>query len=621
MIRNVVMLAALAASAVAGPCKIGGAHTLLPSSSETAMVITSQATGVPTTIPTDLPTTTTSVDDIIITNAMANGRFSNGIDGFIAEGEANHQQGGCYKDDGSPDNGCASLKAVGDPKKRFLGSLAGISQLLESLQPSNTVLYTVQFYYAVITAGGAQTCTISASLGNRQFYSMDVFSTGLSISWNRVLTSVVADSRNANFGISMTCTGNGQALIYIDSVFLSNQVTPQNIDQFKLDFDASSPEPQPSSEISSTSTVLTTSSEEPRSSSTWLPKPDTSSEDSEHSTPTPIGTKSWLPGPDTPSGTPVRTPSSWLPGPDTTNQASTPVRTPSSWLPTADDTSIHSTPSQTPTSLLPQPDTTSEASTPSLLSTRKEDLTTTSSTTSQSETPTEACKYTHGEQCEFDRFNYPQDALCSYGAYFNGPTWTESRTDYPHQDNAYQCIAICKGMENCQSVGYWQLENRCLFTNDRIKESDFTIFNTPGGSWQHSYWVDKRCYKCPDCIAASVPNTPPERCSYTPGDACTRKDAPQGIVCGLNAYMAGGYWTGDQWIDQYPRQDSAGACAAICEAITDCKGSAYKDGRCRFSAFKLSTTDGPIPLDTTKDASMNWPWDDPSCYTCPGCTE
>ncbi|CEI67645.1 hypothetical protein FVEN_g5727 [Fusarium venenatum] len=605
MIRNALMLAALAVSAVAGPCKPG--HT------SSDLVSTKTAS-------TDLPTTTTSLGDIIITNSLANGRFANGIDGFDSEGEANHQQGGCFKDDGSPDNGCASLKAVGDSKKRFLGSFAGISQLLESLQPSNTVLYTVQFYYAVITVGGAQTCTVSASLSNRQFYSMGLFSTGLSISWNRVLTSVVADSRNANFGISMTCTGNGQALIYIDSVFVSNQVTPQNIDQFKLDFDASSPGPQPSSEITSTSTVLTKSSEGPGSSSTWLPKPDTSSEESEHSTPTPIGTKSWLPGPNTSSGTPLRTPSSWLPGLDTTSEASTPVRTPSPWLPTA-DTSTFSTPSHTPTSLFPQPDTTSEISTPSLTTTTKEALTTTSHTTSESETPTEVCKYTHGEECEFDRFNYPQDALCAYGAYFTGPTWTESRTNYPHQDNAYQCIAICKSIENCQSVGYWQLENRCIFTNVRIKESDFTNFNTPGGSWQHSYWVDKRCYKCPDCIAASVPNTPPERCSYKPGDACSRKDAPQGTVCGLNAYMGGGYWTGDQWIDQYPRQDSAGACAAICEAIRDCKGSAYKDGRCRFSAFKLSTTDGPIPLDTTRDASMNWPWDDPSCYTCPGCTE
>ncbi|KAJ4246352.1 hypothetical protein NW762_013703 [Fusarium torreyae] len=542
--------------------------------------ITSQTTDAPSTTPPDLPTTTTSEDDIIITNRIANGRFAmadpnspSGLEGYDSEGEVRHQLGGCFKDDNSADDGCVALEAVGDSPKRFIGSFAGISQLLGFLQPSTTVLYTVQFYYAVITGGGFQTCTVSAYLGNRQFYSMSLFSIGQSVSWNRVLTSVIADSRSANFGISMTCMGDGQAMIYVDSVFVSNQVTPRNIDEFQLDFGATPPESQAPSKISSTSRPTSDS---------WLPEPDTSSGTWEHSTPTPVGTKSWLPQPDTSElSTPSRTPTSWLPLPDTHSETSTPIPTP----------------------------------------TREEDPTTTSHTTSESETPTELCKYTHGEECEFDRFNYPQDALCAYGAYFTGPTWTESRTNYPHQDNPYQCIAICHGMENCESVGYWQLENRCIFTNVRIKQSDFIIYDTQGGSWQHSYWVDKRCWKCPDCIEASVPNTPPERCSYKEGDACSRNDVPESAICNFEAFMGGGYWTGDQWIEQYPRQDSAGACAAICQAIRDCKGSAYKDGRCRFSAFKLSTTDGPIPLDTTRDPSMNWPWDDPSCFTCPGCTE
>ncbi|PTD08590.1 hypothetical protein FCULG_00011212 [Fusarium culmorum] len=497
MIRNALVLVALAASAVAGPCKPG---------------YTSQTTDVATSTPHNLPTTTTSLGDIIITNSIANGRFANGIDGFDSEGEANHQQGGCFKDDGSPDNGCASLKAVGDSKKRFLGSFAGISQFLESLQPSTTVLYTVQFYYAVVTGGGFQMCTVSASLGNKQFYSMGLFSVGNSISWNRVLTSVTADSRNANFGISMICAGNGQALIYIDSVFVSNQVTPKNIDQFQLDFDASSSGPQSSS---STSTVSTGSL------STWLPEPDTSSEDLEHPTPTPIGTKSWLPGPDTSTGTPLRTPSSWLPGVDTTRAASTPAQTPSPWLPTV-DTSKLSTPSGTPTSLLPQPDTTSETSTSTFTPTAKEDLTTTSVTTSKAEMPTGVCKYTHGEECEFDRFNYPRTpyvltVLTSLAQHGQSPVPTIPIKTMP-----------INGMENCQSVGYSQRENRCIFTSVRIKESDFINYTSQSQSWKHSYWVDKRCYKCPDCIAASVPNTPPERCSYTEGDACSRKDAQRG---------------------------------------------------------------------------------------------
>ncbi|RBR25043.1 uncharacterized protein FIESC28_02167 [Fusarium coffeatum] len=136
MICNAFILAALAGSALAGPCKpghtssnhlstktvSGDTYTLALPSSETSIDIASQAT--------DVPTTTNSLEGIIITNAVANGRLTNGIEGFDSEGEASHQKGGCFKDDGSPDDGCASLKAVGDSQKRFLGSFAGILQLL-----------------------------------------------------------------------------------------------------------------------------------------------------------------------------------------------------------------------------------------------------------------------------------------------------------------------------------------------------------------------------------------------------------------------------------------------------------------------------------------------------------
>ncbi|KAM0547549.1 hypothetical protein ACHAPJ_010293 [Fusarium lateritium] len=404
--------------------------TFVTDSLESSTDITSQTTDAPSTTPSDLPTTTTSEDDIIITNRIANGRFAmadpnspSGLESYDSEGEVRHQLGGCFKDDNSDDDGCVALEAVGDSQKRFLGSFAGISQLLGLLQPSTTVLYTVQFYYAVITGGGFQMCTVSAYLGNRQFYSMSLFSIGQSITWNRVLASVIADSRSANFGISMTCMGDGQAMIYVDSVFVSNEVTPKNIDQFQLHFGVTPPGPQtPTGLAQETSTTHTPTETLAASSGSWLPEPGTSSGAWEHSTSTLVGTKSWLPLP------------------DTSIETSTPIPTP----------------------------------------TREEDPTTTSHTTSESETPTELCNYTHGEECEFDRFNYPQDALCAYAAYFTGPTWTESRTDYPHQDNPYQCIAICHGMENCESVGYWQLENRCIFTNVEVGSIHIGLISVVG---------------------------------------------------------------------------------------------------------------------------------------------
>ncbi|KAF4999575.1 hypothetical protein FGRMN_2323 [Fusarium graminum] len=541
----------------------------LTESSETSTLLTTsfESTTQDPTTTTTMETTTTTEEVIIITNRVANGRFAmpdpnsnNGIMGFETEGAATHRNGDCFSGDGGTDNGCVVLETV-NGRKRGIGSFAGISQMLASMIPSRTVLYTVQFYYAVITVG-SEACTIDAYLGNRQVYSQGLFNGGgISISWNRVLTTVRADSSSANFGISMSCSGNGAAMIYVDSVFVSNQVTPDNIDDHQLEFgDAESPPQQ-----STPGLIDSTTKDE------WLPSSTALISDS---------TSSWL----TPHQSDESTPS-------------IEYFTSSSEASSADQ---------------------SDETTPSVSTTQ--DPTTTSQTSSASETPTETCNYTHGEECEFDRFNYPHDALCAYGAEFKGETWKESRTDYPHQNNPYQCIAICKSLGNCESVGYFANENRCLFTSTRITENDFTVYGN-SEDWKHSYWVDKRCWTCPDCVDESVPNTPPGKCSYTQGDACTRNAAPEGVVCNTNAYMPGGYWTGEQWIDQYPHQDSSEACAAICHGIADCKGSAFKDGECKFSAFLLSTTDGPIPLQLDRDESWNSLWDDPSCFTCPGCTD
>ncbi|KAF5687763.1 hypothetical protein FCIRC_2203 [Fusarium circinatum] len=152
------------------------------SSSEVAI---SQETETPSGSLTEEPTATQSQGNIVITNAVSNGRFSikdpdseSGIFGFDAEGEAKQQNGDCYKGDGSSDNGCVALGSSSDSKKRAFGGLASISQFLNNLAPSRNVLYTVQFYYVVITAGGNQACSVNAYLGNTQFYTMGLFNSG-----------------------------------------------------------------------------------------------------------------------------------------------------------------------------------------------------------------------------------------------------------------------------------------------------------------------------------------------------------------------------------------------------------------------------------------------------------
>ncbi|KAJ4323637.1 hypothetical protein N0V84_004245 [Fusarium piperis] len=765
-------------------------------------------TGSPTT--SELPTTTFVEEPFVITNSFPGGRFADGLGDLETVGDVTHQIGGCFKGDGSVDDGCAAMRAnaasvstvvVVEPRnaKRALGSFAGMSQWLGFLRPSTKVLYTVQFYYAVISYGGGMSlCTVEAYLGNRYFYFNDHFVMGMSATWARVLTTVAADSQRANFGISMDCWGTGYAELYVDSIFISNQVTPQNIDRFQLNFDDSPNNPSPSSTKSASSTSRPTLSTP--STPGWMPT--LSSDEESFSTPgtpskrssstinsliitrsehTPLYTpsESW----NTPSysgrthnsssaptltwSTPVKspstldnwhtpidswsTPNSWhtptrnSPSP-TTGQPPraaivsqpvcpddwrypghcgqawpTPTRpicerrgwpeahyyqytleekplqaldiqrcaitcaymddclsfsvnphdpnspcfflkqrlgevpfpeptpgfdqlewsdidcfncflcgqmsSPSSWLPGPStlDGGEHSTPT-TPrapatsqqgghNTLGPVGDSTTgnhwEYSTP----TPSRRPTTTSQAPASS---TSTCKYTHGEECEFNRFANHGDLLCIYAAYYNGDTWTETRNDYPHQDNVYQCAAICQTLDGCQSAGYYSVENRCLFTGATLTTADMTVFlESP---WKHSVWADKTCWTCPDCIPESVFNMPSRFCSYTPGDRCARVGVSEDIICNLPAYMAGGYWTGDQWIEQYPLQRSNEECAAICRAIQGCKGSGWKNGRCMLSVLELSLhPDDPIPLRTNDPSLFNAVWDDPACFNCPGC--
>ncbi|KAF5667231.1 hypothetical protein FHETE_5934 [Fusarium heterosporum] len=217
----------------------------------TTLAETSETTVPPTTTietTADTPDTTatavgTTTGILSRRNVARNGGFAtpapdpaDGIIGFDTEGEATHRSGDCHQGAGTSDNNCVALKAT-EGSKRGLETFAGISQRLMSLNPSTTKLYTVQFYYATTSVGRSQTCTVGANLGDQQFYSHDLFGSGsVGKQWNRVLRTVRADSEDADLRISMACTGRGEATIYIDSIFVSNEVTPNDIDLVHLDF-------------------------------------------------------------------------------------------------------------------------------------------------------------------------------------------------------------------------------------------------------------------------------------------------------------------------------------------------------------------------------------------------
>ncbi|KAF5695351.1 hypothetical protein FDENT_433 [Fusarium denticulatum] len=637
----------------AGPCKPSG-PTSASSLAVTSSVSTdiSETSEVPSlTVPQS--TTTTQEVDIIITNAIDGGSFAarnannppSGLTNFGASGNAEFHEGGCYKADGSRDDGCAALTASGSPAgKRDTGSFASIWQTLKSLSTGSQNKYTVQFYYAVLS-GGSQDCIVTAALGNRQFYSQSLSSIGTTVSWTHVLEQVDAESASATFAISMACSGNGISVILVDSIFISNQVTPANIGNFVLDFGSPTTNPVTTSEsLPTTTEPETTSASFSSQADTTHPAQPTetackptcdlrsdfqnnrncrvyglysgltyqlSNQDDDE-------TRPWYEGADDCAEI-CKT----LPGCKSAGYMFAPRKcffsnnlvTQSEVRNMMDDgidvnwyamdcftcSACVNGAAQTTTPV--NIDTTIAPESTTLTTRTSESLSTTTS-------PADTCIYDRGQECEFDRFTDHSDTLCIYAALFTGTTWKESRADYPYQDTVYQCAAICQTLKNCESSAYFQTENRCLFSSKKIQQSD--MVSHEDRPQDHAVWSHNSCWTCPTCSeTATLPAK--KYCSYSQGDSCRAVSGKPGALCDYQ-----GFWESyNQWdLDTYPDQSSPEKCAAICMALDYCVGSGYKDDRCMFSFEQLKVAD----FREWPDHSMDGTWNDNSCFECPGCT-
>ncbi|RSL62608.1 hypothetical protein CEP54_005581 [Fusarium duplospermum] len=607
----------------------------------------------PTT--SDEPTTIIE-EPFVITNSFPGGRFSDGLGDLELTGDVTHQIGGCYKDDGSPDDGCAAMRANGGgterptKAKRALDTFAGMSMWLGHLRPSPKVLYTVQFYYAVISYGGGMNlCTVEAWLGNRYFYFNDHFVMGNSVQWVRVLTSVVADSQRANFGIWMDCWGFGYAELYVDSIFISNQVTPQNIDRFQLNFEESPNNPSPSSTRGSSSSTS-------RSSSRSLSTP------SAFSTP----------------GASTKRSSSTL-NSLTIESDHTPLYTPTaSWnTPTYSgrthnsSSSLGHSPStpgnwHTPTSNHPSPTTGHPPRTP---------------IASQPVCPDDWRYPGHCGQA----WPTPTKPICEK------PGWPEARYyQYSLEEKPLQaldiqrCAITCAYMNDCFSfsVNPDDPNKPCYFLKQRLGEVPFPD-PTPGFDG-NLIWSDLECFNCflcgempgsstwlpnPSTLDGggySTPTTPrgpstldqgghstpgpirdsttlnnwenstptPSRrptttseapaesstsnCKYVHGEQCEmdRWTNHGELLCGFGAVYNGDTWTEHR--NDYPHQDNYQQCAAICQTLENCRSAGYYEigNHCYFTSAILTRGDMTYFDEEPWKQSI---WSDNSCWICPEC--
>ncbi|RBA21823.1 hypothetical protein FPRO05_00170 [Fusarium proliferatum] len=224
--RSFIAVAALAISgAVAGPCKPRTTETSTSVASET-----SSAAVEATTLPAP-PV------DSIITNTCTGGGLTS-LDPFVIDGDVTlNTNDGYNPGGGSSEKSCAALSAqsAGTRKRQTLGEIASLKQLLTGLNVRTQ--YTVQFFYLVFTPPQATTsCVLEAFIGSQKFFTTGIFSNGASFSYNEVLVSTSAPASQGFLNIQTTCSGGGSAMVLVDSIFISNQVTPENINDFRLDF-------------------------------------------------------------------------------------------------------------------------------------------------------------------------------------------------------------------------------------------------------------------------------------------------------------------------------------------------------------------------------------------------
>ncbi|KAF5564575.1 hypothetical protein FPHYL_4676 [Fusarium phyllophilum] len=713
-----------------------------------SLTITSSAetTEVPrSTLPQS--STTTQEEDIIITNAISGGSFASrdpnsqsGLTNFGASGNAEFHQGGCYRTDGSLDDGCAALSANGDVTKRsFFGSFASIFRTVRSVPRKK---YTIQFFY-LIRSAGSQGCVASAAFGDSEFYSQPASSSGPS--WARVLRQVEALSDLPTFAISLTCSGGGTSSILVDSIFISDQVTPDTIDNFKLDLGGSPPiDPVETTtairaqesptlttgqsgstsiddlESASAGTSISTSSLEITSSATTEAK--STSSDSKISSATSesseiVTTSSTEPSSGGNIDTTAISASSTslavgeISRAETTSSASEEIGSTSQSVTTAEPShttgsackqtcniindyylhldefgcdlngvftnsdAIYTLPGEevgaTQTHSYNSNGECAEIckTLPGCLSagyqrlsgkcffsntlvTRDEirdgrdsqmvhwfgmecftcgcssDGTSTTAfpttvlvpestsftTTTKAAQPTGVCHNNRGQECEINPSSVENNPyVCIGGGVFLGEAWTVPRSMYPMQENGEQCAAICDTLENCESSGYFGMENHCLFTTAKIKESDFAEpdpnYDDFGLDPKNSVWSHRSCYTCPACVLSNAPLPKSPTCNYKPGDSCTRVSA-DGALCNYSGMLPGTFGA----LGSYPDQSSSGKCAAICRKMKDCMGSGYRDGQCMFTSTTLA------PGDFLDRHNYDLVWDDPSCFECPGCS-
>ncbi|RSM15096.1 hypothetical protein CDV31_005177 [Fusarium ambrosium] len=560
--RSPVALAALALSgtanlAAAGACRPRNSASTLAST----VIPTSTATG-------SEPTQTGALPKV--RNLASNGNMAE-IDpedpttfpDWDVEGDAKIVGGQGRQEAGSNERGAAAMSASNTGSgKRDMGISVSISQTIASLDL--TTPYTIRFYYLVVTSPQAiNLCELTAYLGGTVFHQSWVFSQGTAISWNEVLKSVQPAQVNAPLSIGMNCLLGGGATILVDSVFISNLVTPQTINDFAVDFGNSGtgenppltpPAVGPTSAVPGESTSFPasgeqetstwfTSGEEETPTPTWFttgPGEEETSvftsgsaeqqtswftsgfeEGSTWATSAPEETSTWYSSGAEEHSTwytsGAEEHSTWYTSGSGEQEASTwytsgaeehstrytsGVEEPSTWYTTTPEQQQTSEPESQFTTAWTEPGTQSSSTLPD---------------TTSSAPPTFCSKALNGG-CWWKRPWSGEDMVnCASRGSWPGPDgqgWevTERPDNWPQPWSQLWCLGWCSLTPGCKSVAYMPDTRTCRFSKFEVQDASFVHgpnpnVDTPGVF----YWHDLSCFNCPcneEDEVTSVPEIP-----------------------------------------------------------------------------------------------------------------
>ncbi|KAF4980779.1 hypothetical protein FZEAL_3293 [Fusarium zealandicum] len=593
--RSIIALAALALStsldlAVAGPCK--------PKLSSTTDAATS---------------TTTDAASPIITNELEGGNFARkgadgGIPGFTFDGAAEVVLGKGYTGDGSTDSGSVQLKAQsqdGPSRKRALGSSVSISQELSGLNPRTP--YTVRFFYAILAfPRGLDLCVMRAYLGSQPFHEQWLLASGPTLVWGDVLEQVTPSAATTTFRVQMDCYNGGAAVILVDSIFMSNQVTPETIDDYTLSFgDDNEPSPTSTESLASEETGVSTTSTQSGTESVGTEATETETQTGTESTQTQ----------DAETRTDSSTEQSSTQTSDFVTSTSTEAQQteytenePSST--SIDSSSETTTASDEQSSTLEDPTSTSTASSETTETTSTSDeLTSTStfsSTSSESSTslaPSETAvsEATVSRICANVGSNADEGKGCDRRPLTQTPGQYWEKIGNIEKE---QCAARCLGDDNCGSFEYRYVNDchkECRLYSDRLPADSPT--GAPAGDT--SIWAyDRSCaWKIP-CPEYPEDSFCLNKLADTPAAGCTRRKAT------LKSCT-------EKWLRlSVPDCHPYDSCAGMCASYTDCTAFSLSSDPSETWNCLLYTESVSVISEPDPDSELEFV--DLSCYACNG---